>query len=724
MDDRIELVVTLENGQLKVAAKESEQAITGLGAGAGKAKPGIDTLGGSITGLSTIVKGFVGLQIIQTLLGIGKAALTGAGELEKNRIAFETMLGSASKADILLRGIQKFAAETPFEQPGLIAAAKQLIAFGISEDQVIDKMKNLGNAAMGNQEIFERVALAYGKTAGKGKATMEELNMFTEAGVPIIQALADKYKVTTGVMMKMVENGKIGFKDVDQALANLTTGTGKFAGMMEKQSHTLLGLFSTLKDEANMTLIVFGEGMSPALKDIAEQMVLVSGKTTIFKDVMGVLGQVAGMVLKTIVYMAGGIVTPIVAAYNAVNSLLDRFRAVSNVMDVINEKTKTAASDYITKGVSEGLKPEKKKGISDSSGGGGPSGEGTGKAWREYIESAGKLQGAWGSVIEETKKYKQALSDIANDTTISFSEKLAATAKATKAHFESMVRTIAAAVGEAVSNVANKTTSMLSAVNDMMAQQSSTRIANIDAVKQNMDNLMIWQYNREIEMAGLQEQTQSQKYAAEISQLQKQIKRTTNIQRRHELQELLHKKQDEKKKADIDEEALKRKQQTDLLFEVYKRQVMIKEFNRQKQYQIAIASINMAAGIIGAFAMGIAQLGPIAGAIVGAIEAAAIAALGGVQISMIQAQQPPMMETGGVIAGTPWGTTITAGEKGKPEAILPLDDPDAKEKLKDIFGGGNNGPVYDFRGAHIYDQRGFAKVLKDVTQANNLKFAR
>lgn len=205
--------------------------------------------------------------VATSIIAVGTASLKAAADFEKQQVAFEVLLGSAGKAQTLLESIEQFAATTPFQMPGLIEGSKRLLAFGIAEGQVIEKMKNLGNAAMGNQEALTRLIDAYGKLRAKGKASMEELNRFTEAGVPIVQALADQYGVATSELLDMVSKGKVSFDDVDKALTGLTTGTGKFAGMIEKQATTLGGLFSTLKDNIGLVAKDIGMELAPAAKE-------------------------------------------------------------------------------------------------------------------------------------------------------------------------------------------------------------------------------------------------------------------------------------------------------------------------------------------------------------------------------------------------------------------------------------------------------------------------
>jgi tape measure domain-containing protein len=176
----------------------------------------------------------------------------------------------------MLGDLEDFAASTPLQLENLASGAQRLIAFGTAADDVIEKMENLGNASMGNQERMDRLIDAYGKVQAKGRASMEELNRFTEAGVPLMQALAENLELTNEELFKFVSQGKVGFADVDRALESLTTGEGQFAGMLEEQSQTLTGVMSTLRDNVKSLAGSMTEGLLPALKDTATWLTTVA----------------------------------------------------------------------------------------------------------------------------------------------------------------------------------------------------------------------------------------------------------------------------------------------------------------------------------------------------------------------------------------------------------------------------------------------------------------
>jgi tape measure domain-containing protein len=224
------------------------------------------------------------------VIALGTAFLKMAGDMEQTEIAFETMTGSAETAQKLLQDLAAFAATTPFELTGLIQNAKKLLAFGFAADEIVEKMTNLGNIAAGvGRDKLPSIVLAFGKIRTKGKATMEELNIMLEAGVPILDELAKNMGVTTKQLTKMVSKGVVGFKDVDKALESLATGSGKFANLMIKQSKSFLGLVSNVGDFLEMFAIGVGKELLPQAKEFVKVLIewLQANREIIKQNIVG-----------------------------------------------------------------------------------------------------------------------------------------------------------------------------------------------------------------------------------------------------------------------------------------------------------------------------------------------------------------------------------------------------------------------------------------------------
>lgn len=213
-------------------------------------------------GVAVALAGFKRLVVDNITEGIRYAAA-----LETQAVAFEVLLGSAGKATVLMKEIQEFAASTPFQLPELQSAAQRLLGFGSAAEEVVGTMRMLGDLSMGNAGILDRLTLAYGKLQAKGKATLEELNMFTEAGVPLMNALAESLDTTTENLFKMISQGEVSFADVQRAMVALTSQGGQFFDMTARQAETLSGVMSTFKDNVDDLRGALVQSFLPAMKE-------------------------------------------------------------------------------------------------------------------------------------------------------------------------------------------------------------------------------------------------------------------------------------------------------------------------------------------------------------------------------------------------------------------------------------------------------------------------
>lgn len=195
--------------------------------------------------------------------GFGAAGIAGikmAGQMEQTKIAFTTMLGSAEKADKFIRGLWDFAAKTPFEFEGLAQSSRQLLAFGFQAKEIVPMMTAIGDAvsALGGGALeIDRVTYALGQMRAKGKVSAEEMMQLAELGIPVWQMLADAIGTSIPEAMDKVSKGAI---DATTGINAILTGMGtKFKGSMEAQSQTLLGLWSTVKDNITGILRTLGQ---------------------------------------------------------------------------------------------------------------------------------------------------------------------------------------------------------------------------------------------------------------------------------------------------------------------------------------------------------------------------------------------------------------------------------------------------------------------------------
>lgn len=217
------------------------------------------------------VGGVMSLALTVPLVGLGTAAVKAAADYEQSNIAFTTMLGSAEKAATLLKEITDFALKTPFQLKDVETGAKQLLAYGVSADNVLTNLKQLGDIAAGvGMDKLPNLILAFGQVKAATRLTGMELRQFTEAGVPLLDELSNVMHKPVKEIQDLVSKGEVGFPIVEQALANLTGEGGRFFNLMEKQSKTTAGQFSNLQDNVDKLARAFGAELLPVAKDIID----------------------------------------------------------------------------------------------------------------------------------------------------------------------------------------------------------------------------------------------------------------------------------------------------------------------------------------------------------------------------------------------------------------------------------------------------------------------
>ncbi|WP_185269568.1 tape measure protein [Chryseobacterium bernardetii] len=225
------------------------------------------------------------------------------GEFQKTEIAFTTMLGNADQARDLMGQMVDLAAKTPFGLQDVSAGAKQLLAFQVPANEVVDVLTRMGNIAAGLGVPLSRINLAYGQVKAKGKLAGDDLRQFTEAGIPMVAELAKKFNKTTSEITEMVSAGKIGFKDVQDVLFSMTNEGGMFFNLMEKQSASLSGRIANLGDTWDQMLNKIGEGNEGLLNSGIE------GLTYLVENYQKVLNIIEGLIVAYGSYKAAVIVT-------------------------------------------------------------------------------------------------------------------------------------------------------------------------------------------------------------------------------------------------------------------------------------------------------------------------------------------------------------------------------------------------------------------------------
>lgn len=242
--------------QVNTEAKKAAGAMDGIVSAAKRA-------GGALGGIRSAFSGVGG---ILATVGAG-AAISGivkmAADAETLGTQLKVLTGDAASAQQVMGDIRQFAESTPFQTEEISDAARSLLAFGGNANTVVDELRMLGDISAGTGTPLKELSELYGKAKVQGRLFAEDINQLTGRGIPIIKALAAEFGVMDGDVAQLVESGRVGFPEMQRALAGMVGPGGKFGGLMQEMSQTTAGRFSTLVDQFKAIGLALGEQILP-----------------------------------------------------------------------------------------------------------------------------------------------------------------------------------------------------------------------------------------------------------------------------------------------------------------------------------------------------------------------------------------------------------------------------------------------------------------------------
>lgn len=233
---------TISNKQLRQDAEESRRLLKGIGSTATQEGERIDNA------MANIGKSMAGIFAVSKLKDFAVQVAKVRGEFQQLEVAFQTMLGSKAQADALMSQLIRTAATTPFGMTDIANSAKQLLAYGVAADEVNETLIRLGDIAAGLSIPINDLAYLYGTTMVQGRLYTQDLNQFLGRGIPLMKELADQFGVAESKVKDLVQEGKVGFQEVQKAIISLTSEGSQFGGLMEAQSKTITGQISNIED--------------------------------------------------------------------------------------------------------------------------------------------------------------------------------------------------------------------------------------------------------------------------------------------------------------------------------------------------------------------------------------------------------------------------------------------------------------------------------------------
>ena len=249
------------------------EAVKGLKGMDQEGRKACKRLNAGLINMSATITG-VGAAINGLRAGWGKfsAMLAGGDDLERVTRRMEAFTGGASSAAEAARDVVDFADTPPFGLAETQRAAQLLLGCGVRASELKSTLEALGNVAAGGGASLETVAARLSKAFQMGKVDVETLEPFTLSGIDVMGQMAKQAGKTRAELKDMMSKGKVGFSQVFSALKSMGSGSGQFAGGMEKNTQDIESRVETLKGKVGALSRIFAEPVTSGIKDAMDSI--------------------------------------------------------------------------------------------------------------------------------------------------------------------------------------------------------------------------------------------------------------------------------------------------------------------------------------------------------------------------------------------------------------------------------------------------------------------
>lgn len=180
---------------------------------------------------------------------------------EQTEKGLETVLQSASKGQMLFEDLRKFSFSTTFGIDELASASTQLLNVGVSQNNLKDQLRMLGDLAQGDKTKFAELTAIVAKIESTGKAGAMQLNQLALRGIPIKKVLEE-----------MGVTGVATADQINQAFEKMTSAGGQFHNAMGNIIDTIEGKRGFISDTLKEIQVNFSalSGLTDAYKSMLD----------------------------------------------------------------------------------------------------------------------------------------------------------------------------------------------------------------------------------------------------------------------------------------------------------------------------------------------------------------------------------------------------------------------------------------------------------------------
>ena len=228
-----------------------------------------------------------------------------AADIEVAAAQLGVFVGGVDVARKMLMELQEFSSVSmvPFES--LSRTAALLVRYGQSASDATKNTEALAVLAAGDAEEFEKLALAFAQVGNAGRLQGEEMRQFKNTAFNPLREIAERTGETMDEVKTRMEAGTISFAEVASALQATVGPAGRFNGLLEAISNTLMGQVRKAFAGFKLAVLPIGEEL---LAPITRFFRAISGAMPAFAQFVKANAGVAKIILGTMVAVAIGAV--------------------------------------------------------------------------------------------------------------------------------------------------------------------------------------------------------------------------------------------------------------------------------------------------------------------------------------------------------------------------------------------------------------------------------
>lgn len=260
--------------------------------------------------------GKIGLAAVATLTG-GIAALTAKGgidralNIERAQTKLKALGHDTQSVDQIMDDALASVKGTAYGLGDAASVAATLVASGIKQGGDLQTvLTTVGDTAQIAGSSFTDMGVIFSQVAAKGKLQGDEMLQLMQAGIPVLQYLADHYHTTTAAAQEMVSDGLVSFQDFEAAMREHIGGAAQSAGesfdgamgnvraalsrLGETVATPVINGLTTMANQAIPIIDDFTERAKPVLERIGSA--LQRGFETAVPVVLDILQQINGVI--------------------------------------------------------------------------------------------------------------------------------------------------------------------------------------------------------------------------------------------------------------------------------------------------------------------------------------------------------------------------------------------------------------------------------------------